>query len=105
MPQFSRRFLERGAEAFPDLVDLGVGDDERRAEGDGIAGKRAHDEAVLAAQGFDHRADAQLRIKARFARLVLYQLERAEQADAAHVADERMRSETLQPCLEARRDL
>src|ERR1700753_1207227 len=90
------RLVECAAEAAAHLGDLVLGDDERWREGDAVA-DRAHDQAVLQGEVLDQRADLALGRPRRTRLAVLHQLDTAEQADAAYVADQRMAGERRQP--------
>ena len=81
-----------------------AGDDERRTKRQGVAGKRAHDQALRFGEGDAARADALLRLERLLGALVADHLEAADEAEAARFADQRMLAELLQAALELRSD-
>ena len=98
------RLVERAAEAVEQLVDLVRRDDERRADRDAVAAERAHDQPSSLSEADAGRARRRPSAsKARFVRLVGDDLEAADQADAARLADERMIGQRREPRLELRR--
>ena len=75
---------------------------KRRAEGDRVA-DRADDQSFFVAEIGELGAERTRRFHRRLGRLVGDEFQRADQADAARLADERVIGETLQPRLELRR--
>src|SRR5258708_35257646 len=84
------RIVERPAEAGHHLVDFGLADDQRRAEGDNVAGHVAQYRPVMLGAAYEIRGNTGLRVEALPGRLVADQLDRADKPDAARLADERM---------------
>src|SRR5271165_3206789 len=82
--------VERPRQAVEHLVDLMCGDDQRRAKRQGVAGERAHDQALRLGKGDAARADALLRLERLLGALVRDHLEAADEAEAARFADQRM---------------
>src|SRR5437764_9901932 len=85
-----RRVVERLAEACEDLVDLAFADDQRRAERDDVAGHVAQNHAMVLRASDEVGANGSLRVEALLARLVAYELDRTDQADAARVPYQRV---------------
>src|SRR5205823_12784825 len=98
------RIVERPAEARHHLVDLGLADDQRRAEGDDVAGHVAQYRPVMLGAAHEIRGDARLRVEALLARLVADDLDRADPSNAPRVADERMISVAADRRLHSRPD-
>src|SRR5215470_696827 len=100
-----QRVVERAPRLVDQLVDLALADDQGWREGDDVAGHVAQDRAVRLSALDNKRANARLRVEARARLLVLDELQRADKADAARFADQRMLLQALQPCLQPRADL
>ena len=91
-------------ELVEQLVDLGRLDDQRRADRDHVARDEAHDQAF--GLGVAHHRARRRRASDRtavLASLVGGKLDRADQAHAARLADQRMIAERHQALLELRR--
>src|SRR5205085_11652401 len=86
------------------LVDLGFVNDQRRADRNRVA-HGADDDAVLERAVLNEIAKAALRIEPLLGRLVLGQLDRADETNAAGVADQRMVLQCAQAFLQPRRHL
>ena len=97
------RLVQRPPQRVEHGVDLGAVDDQRRAQGDAVAADRPADQALLLGEARRLGADAELRVEALLGPLVAHQLQRADQADAARLADQRVIGQRLQPQLEDRR--
>src|SRR6266550_1165181 len=82
--------VERPAEARHHLVDLGLADDQRRAEGDDIARHVAQYCPVMLGAAHEMRGDAGFRVEALLGRLVADELDGSDEPDAARIADEWM---------------
>src|SRR5438094_8951692 len=82
--------VERPAEASHHLVDLGLADDQWRAEGDDVARHVAQYRPVMLGAAHEMRGDAGFGVEALLGRLVADELDRADQPDAPRLADERM---------------
>src|SRR2546426_2530441 len=82
--------VERPAEASHHLVDLGLADDQWRAEGDDVARHVAQYRPVMLRAAHEMRGDAGFGIEALLGRLVADELDRADEPDCAGVADQRM---------------
>ena len=94
------RRLERRLEAVEQVVDLAIVDDERRADADGVARQGPDDEAVLLGVRRDGGGRLGGRRVLRPGALVLDDLNGADEADAARLADEVLVGQPLQPLLE-----
>src|SRR5208337_4359193 len=70
---------QRAGEAVEHFVELRLGDDERRAEGDEVA-DRADDEPFLLAELGEPRPVCARRLEGRLRALVGHELERADKA-------------------------
>src|SRR3984893_19583205 len=81
---------QRLGERAHHLVDLGLADYQRRAESDDVAWHVAQDDPVMLRAANQIRGHASLRVEALLGRLVADELHRADQADAARLADPRM---------------
>src|SRR5258707_5733762 len=73
--------VERVAEAADHLVDLVVDDDQRRAEGDDVAGHVAQYRSMVLRAAHEIRGDAGFGIEALLGRLVADKLYGADQPD------------------------
>src|SRR3989442_13589927 len=91
--------VERPAEASHHLVDLGLADDQWRAEGDDVARHVAQYRPVMLRAAHEMRGDAGFGIEALLGRLVADELDRADQPDAPRPADHRMVGQAADPRL------
>ena len=95
--------FEHRADGGEELVDLGVGDDQRRCDGDEVA-DAAHDDALGAAErdrlGAEHRRRFERRLAA-----ARQQVDGADELVAADFADRGMAREGAQLLLEVRADI
>src|SRR5512142_2217995 len=82
-PHHRERVVESPREALEHRVDLGCGDDERRAERDDVAWHAAQDHAVVLRPAYEVRRDPGLRVEALLRRLVPDDLGSADQAEPA----------------------
>src|SRR5678815_917273 len=98
------RVVERLVEARHHFVDLGLPDDQRRAERHDVARHAAQDQPVVLRAADQERSDGGLRIETLFGRLVADDLHRTDEADAARLADERMIREAADARLQTRPD-
>src|SRR5262249_24557381 len=96
--------VERAGDDLEDLLDLRGLDDEGRRRGEGVA-ERAQDRAVLLAAALDVETDVERGRERRLGSLILHQLEPAHEADAAHLAHQRMAGKAPQPLLQHGRHL
>ena len=94
--RIGQHVVERLAHAFEQQVELARGEAQRRREAEHAVAERAEDDAVRIGGRRDLVGHVQCRIEARLVRLVGDQFERAEQADRACVADERMRAQRVE---------
>src|SRR5581483_8299806 len=90
----------KAAEHFLDLV---FAYDQGRTDRNGIAGEKAGNHAFLLSELHRSRSDGAPRIESATRGLVTNQLDSADEADAARLADQRMIAERAQQRLEARR--
>src|SRR5277367_4842404 len=97
-----RQPLQRPTESIEQIVDFSRGDDQRRAEGDDVA-DRADDQAFLVTEFGDLGPERAGRVERSLGSLVRHKLQRADQTDAARLADEGMVSESPDARLELRR--
>jgi hypothetical protein len=91
--------IHGAAEPFLDLADIRLIEDQRRAQRYGIA-ERADDESVRLRALAEIYAGPFGRIERRLGRLVADELEGADEADAAHLADMGPVGEALERRLE-----
>src|SRR6185437_16722327 len=79
--------VERLPESREHLVDLTLLHDQRGAESHDVAGHVAQDHPVVLRASDEEGGDARLGIEALLGRLVAHDLDCADKADAAHIAD------------------
>src|ERR1700694_191916 len=96
--------VERLGEAAHHLVDLSLADYQGWAEGNDVAGHVAQDYTVMLRAANQIRGHTSLRVEALLGRLVADELQRADQADAARFANQRMLAVTADCRLQARSD-
>src|ERR1700676_106564 len=82
--------VERLGEAIHHLVDLGRADYQWRAEGDDVAGHIAEDDPVMLRAAHQIRGHTSLGVEALLGRFVANKLHRADQTEAARLANRRM---------------
>src|SRR6478736_7211424 len=104
LPNHRRRIVERLREPGEHLVDLAFADDQRRTERDDVARHVAQYHAVMLRAPDQERGNARLRIEALLRRLVADDLDRADQAHAPRVTDQRMIVAATDTGLHSRRD-
>ena len=94
------RVIEGALDARQQFIDLAFGDDERRTQIDDVA-ESPRDDAVREGARADLLGDAIGRCEGFPGRLVLDQLESGDKANAACLADERVRAEAPRSRLKA----
>src|SRR3982074_1171922 len=80
--------VERLAEAAHQFVDFTLADDQRRAEGDDIAGHVAQYRPMVLRAAHEISGDAGFGVEAMLGRLIADKLHGADQPDAARLADQ-----------------
>src|ERR1700694_2840138 len=86
-PHHRPGIVERPAKTSHHLVDLGLADDQRRAEGDDIARHVAQYRPMVLGAAHEMRGDTGFRVEALLGRPVADELDCADKPDAARLAE------------------
>src|SRR5207247_9555374 len=98
--QLLRYSVDRRVQRFDNAIDLPLGDHERRRDREHVAGERADDDALLKRGQPNVAGSAGRRVEQLLRLLVLHELDRAKEANPAHVADDLVRTQLFQLLLQ-----